>query len=55
MCTDKLQNKTLISQLMMQRVHIAGKFGGRKVWRINSFRAFGKTKFDKSIDHPIGY
>ena len=24
---------------------IAGKFGGDKVWRIDSFRVFGKRKF----------
>ena len=31
----------------------AGKFGGGKVWRIVSFRAFGKRKFGKLIDQPI--
>ena len=35
--------------------HIARKFGGKKVWQIDSFRAFGKTKFGKLIDQPIGY
>ena len=25
--------------------HIAGKFGGGKVWQINSFRAFGERKW----------
>ena len=34
---------------------IAGKFGGDKVWRINSFRALGKRKFEELIDQPIGY
>ena len=33
---------------------IAGKFGGEKVWRIDSFQAFGETKFGKLIDQPIG-
>ena len=31
------------------------KFGGGKVWRIDSFRAFGERKFGKLIDRPIGY
>ena len=35
--------------------HIAGKFGGEKVWQIDSFRAFGKRKFGELIDQPIGY
>ena len=34
---------------------IAGKFGGEKVWRIASFRAFGERKFGELIDQPIGY
>ena len=34
---------------------IAGKFGGGKVWRIDSFRAFGERKFGKLIDQRIGY
>ena len=34
---------------------IAGKFGVEKVWRIDSFQAFGKRKFGKLIDQPIGY
>ena len=29
---------------------ITGKFGEEKVWRIDSFRAFGEL-----IDQPIGY
>ena len=28
-------------------------FGGRKVWRIDSFRAFGESKFGEIIDQPI--
>ena len=35
--------------------HIAGKFGGEKVWRIDSFQAFGERKFGELIDQPIGY
>ena len=27
----------------------------RKVWRIDSFQAFGKRKFGELIDQPIGY
>ena len=34
---------------------IAGKFGGGKVWRIDSFRAFGERKFGELIDQPIDY
>ena len=34
---------------------IAGKFGGGKVWRIDSFRAFSKRKLGKLIDQPINY
>ena len=32
-----------------------GKFGGGKVWRIDSFQAFGEIKFGKLIDRPIDY
>ena len=32
-----------------------GKFGGGKVWQINSFQAFGKRKFGELIDQPIDY
>ena len=31
------------------------KFGRGKVWRIDSFRAFGKIKFGELIDQPIEY
>ena len=34
---------------------IAGKFGGEKVWRIDSFRTFGERKLGELIDQPIGY
>ena len=34
---------------------IAGKFGGGKVWRIDSVRAFGERKFGELIDQPIDY
>ena len=34
---------------------IAGKFGGGKIWRIDSFRTFGERKFGELIDQPIGY
>ena len=37
------------------KYRIAGKFGGEKVWRIDSFRAFGERKFSELIDQPIGY
>ena len=34
-----------------QAYRIAGKFGGKKFWRIDSFGAFGKGKFGELIDH----
>ena len=34
---------------------IAGKFGGGKVWRNDSFWAFGVRKFGELMDQPIGY
>ena len=34
---------------------IAGKFGRGKVWRIDSFQAFGERKFGELIDRPIDY
>ena len=42
-------------------VHIPQKYKptklpySRKVWRIDSFRAFGERKFGELIDQPIGY
>ena len=39
----------------LQYCRIAGKFGGDKVWRIDSFQAFGERKFAELIDQPIGY
>ena len=40
----------------MQMIYrIAGKFGGKKVWQIDSFRAFDERKFGELIDKPIGY
>ena len=32
-----------------------GKFGGGKVWRIDSFRTFGKREFGELIDQPIDF
>ena len=45
------------SELKALEIHYrtAGKFGGGKVWRIDSFRAFGERKFGESIDQPIDY
>ena len=34
---------------------IEGKFGGGKVWWIESFWAFGERKFGELIDQPIDY
>ena len=41
------------SPLHFWRYCIAGKFGGEKVWRIDSFQAFGERKFGELIDQPI--
>ena len=35
--------------------HIAGKLGRGKVWRSDSFQAFGERKFGELIDQPIDY
>ena len=32
---------------------VAETFSGEKVWRIDSFQAFGERKFGKLIDQPI--
>ena len=37
------------------KCYIARKFGGDKVWKIDSFWTFGKRKFGELIDQPIGY
>ena len=42
-------------QLPRKQYRIAGKFGGEKVWRIDSFRVFGERKFGELIDQLIGY
>ena len=49
--------KFLKSQKFIELIEyrIAGKFGGGKVWRIDSFRAFGERKFGKLIDQTIDY
>ena len=39
----------------LRHYRIAGKFGGGKVWRIDSIRAFGERKFGELIDQPIDY
>ena len=33
----------------------SGKVWQEKVWRIDSFRAFGERKYGELIDQPIGY
>ena len=38
-----------------EKYRIVGKFSGRKVWRIDWFRAFGERKFGELIDQPIDY
>ena len=35
--------------------YMEGKFGGGKIWRNDSFRAFGESKFREIIDQPIDY
>ena len=41
--------------MILQYYRIVGKFGGEKVWRIDSFRVFGEVKFGELKDQPIGY
>ena len=45
------ENHVLIKQELNQveRYRIAEKFGRGKVWRIDSFRAFGKRKFGELL------
>ena len=43
------------SEHHLVQYRIAGKFGGGKVWRIDSFRAFGERKFGELIDQPRDY
>ena len=38
---------------LLKCYRIAGKFGGGKVWHIDSVRAFGERKFGELIDQPI--
>ena len=46
----------LISKKTLNTIyHIEGKFGGNKVWQIDSSQAFGERKFGELIDQPIGY
>ena len=49
--------KFLKSQKFIELIEyrIVGKFGGGKVWRIDSFRAFGERKFGELIDQTIHY
>ena len=45
----------LFPSLLYTSYHIAEKFGGGKVWQIDSFQAFDERKFGELIDQPIGY
>ena len=45
----------VFSNIAIASYRIAGKFGGEKGWRLDSFRAFGERKFGELIDQPIGY
>ena len=51
--TARQDQTTIILTIITYR--IVGKFGGEKVWRIDSFQAFGERKFGELIDQPIGY
>ena len=42
-------------QCMVLDYRIAGKFGGEKVWRIDSFQALSERKFGELLDQPIDY
>ena len=50
-------NLNLQSILLLSAItyRIAGKFGGWKVWRTDSFRAFGERKVGELIDQLIYY
>ena len=52
-----LANPILLNLLivLISYYRIARKFGGEKVWQIDSFRAFGESKFGELIDQPIDY
>ena len=42
---------------LVQMPHPSAKipYGGGKIWKIDSFRAFGERKFGELIDQPIDY
>ena len=48
--------RDLLRRLGLFKVyHMEGKVCGGKIWRIDSFRAFGEKKFGELIDQPIDY
>ena len=49
-----MYNGSNIREVLETTYRIAGKFGGGKVWQIDSFQAFGERKFGKLVDQLIG-
>ena len=52
--TDGSQ-ETISCHALLKDCNIAEKFGGEKVWQIDSFQEFGEGKFGELINQPIGY
>ena len=48
--------KSQFAKLSRYAVYLATyRIAGGKVWRIDSFQAFGERKFGELIDQPIDY
>ena len=55
MCNINVGIYTHVYYMCIYTYCIVEKFGWGEVWRIDSFRTFGKIKFDELIDQPIDY
>ena len=52
--TNVVNNDTQDANVTVQsQYRIVGKFGGMKVWRIDSSRAFGERKFGRSTNRLL--
>ena len=51
----KFWTLVLVTSECLNKIPYGGNIGGRKHWRIDWFRAFGKRKFGELIDQPIDY
>ena len=54
-CLIRLKEQKTSVIINTYNIRYTGKVWWRKVWRIDSFRAFGKRKFGKLIDQPIDH